>query len=131
MMAIWKKFDAWLMVLTLRERLLGTLCAVLLLVYLGYQLELSPLYRQRVWRRLWIALAEAESELGLPVTAAQIVELKATQDAVDLEAIELVAVESAARLLPHGEGVGSAEPAHVMSQRPRRMGFHRSQRVQK
>ncbi len=48
---------------------------------------LSPLYRQRVWRRLWIALAEAESELGLPVTPAQIAELKATQDAVDLEAI--------------------------------------------
>ncbi|HEY3271367.1 MAG TPA: adenylosuccinate lyase [Geothrix sp.] len=48
---------------------------------------LSPLYRQRVWRRLWIALAEAESELGLPVTAAQLAELKATQDAVDLEVI--------------------------------------------
>lgn len=48
---------------------------------------LSPLYRQRVWRRLWIALAESESELGLPVTAAQIAELKATQDAVDLDVI--------------------------------------------
>ncbi|HEY3401513.1 MAG TPA: adenylosuccinate lyase [Geothrix sp.] len=48
---------------------------------------LSPLYRQRVWRRLWIALAESESELGLPVTAAQIAELKATQDAVDLGVI--------------------------------------------
>ncbi|GLH69869.1 adenylosuccinate lyase [Geothrix rubra] len=48
---------------------------------------LSPLYRQRVWRRLWIALAEAEAELGLPVTAAQIAELRATQDDVDLEAI--------------------------------------------
>ena len=48
---------------------------------------LSPLYRQRVWRRLWVALAEAESELGLPVTAAQIQALKATQDDVDFEAI--------------------------------------------
>jgi adenylosuccinate lyase len=48
---------------------------------------LSPLYRQRVWRRLWVALAEAESELGLPVTKAQLAELRATQDAVDLEAI--------------------------------------------
>jgi adenylosuccinate lyase len=48
---------------------------------------LSPLYRQRVWRRLWIALAESEQELGLPITEAQITELKATQDAVDLEAI--------------------------------------------
>jgi adenylosuccinate lyase len=48
---------------------------------------LSPLYRMRVWRRLWVALAESEAELGLPVTPAQIGELKATQDAVDLEAI--------------------------------------------
>ena len=48
---------------------------------------LSPLYRQRVWRRLWIALAEAESELGLPVTQGQIAELRATQDDVDLEII--------------------------------------------
>ena len=48
---------------------------------------LSPLYRQRVWRRLWIALAEAESELGLPVTDAQLEELRATQDDVDLDAI--------------------------------------------
>ncbi|HZU53324.1 MAG TPA: adenylosuccinate lyase [Holophagaceae bacterium] len=48
---------------------------------------LSPLYRQRVWRRLWIALAESEQEMGLPVTAPQIAELRATQDAVDLDAI--------------------------------------------
>jgi adenylosuccinate lyase len=48
---------------------------------------LSPLYRMRVWRRLWIALAEAESELGLPVTQAQLVQMRATQDDVDLAAI--------------------------------------------
>ncbi len=48
---------------------------------------LSPLYRQRVWRRLWIALAESEMELGLPVTPAQVAEMKATQDDVDLDAI--------------------------------------------
>jgi adenylosuccinate lyase len=30
----------------------------------------------RTWRRLWIALAEAERELGLPITDAQIAELK-------------------------------------------------------
>ena len=48
---------------------------------------LSPLYRMRVWRRLWIALAESEAELGLPVTQAQIAEMRATQDAVDLNAV--------------------------------------------
>ncbi|MEW6072569.1 MAG: adenylosuccinate lyase [Planctomycetota bacterium] len=35
------------------------------------------------WRRLWIALAEAERELGLPITAAQIAELAAHVDDVD------------------------------------------------
>lgn len=48
---------------------------------------LSPLYRQRVWRRLWIALAQSEMELGLPITADQIHEMVATQDQVDLGAI--------------------------------------------
>ena len=48
---------------------------------------LSPLYRQRVWRRLWIALAEAEAELGLPISEAQLAELWATRDDVQLDAI--------------------------------------------
>ncbi|MFZ1613297.1 MAG: adenylosuccinate lyase [Holophaga sp.] len=48
---------------------------------------LSPLYRMRVWRRLWIALAESERELGLPISEAQIAEMKTTQEAVDLPAI--------------------------------------------
>lgn len=48
---------------------------------------LSPTYRMRVWRRLWVALAESEAELGLPITPAQLDALRATQDQVDLEAI--------------------------------------------
>ncbi len=48
---------------------------------------LSPLYRMRVWRRLWIALAESEHELGLPVTEEQIREMKATREDVDLAVI--------------------------------------------
>lgn len=38
------------------------------------------------WRRLWIWLAEAEAEMGLGVTAAQIAELKAAVDTIDFEA---------------------------------------------
>ena len=48
---------------------------------------LSPLYRMRVWRRLWVALAESEAELGLPISEAQLAELRASQDHVDLAAI--------------------------------------------
>ena len=45
----------------------------------------SPDKKFRTWRRLWIALAEAEMELGLPVTQAQIDELKANADDINYE----------------------------------------------
>jgi len=38
------------------------------------------------WRRLWVALAEAEQELGLAITDEQIAELKAHVDDIDFEA---------------------------------------------
>ena len=38
------------------------------------------------WRRLWVALAEAERELGLNITEGQIAELKAKVDDIDFEA---------------------------------------------
>ena len=37
------------------------------------------------WRRLWVALARAESKLGLPVTEAQVAELEANIDNIDYE----------------------------------------------
>lgn len=40
------------------------------------------------WRRLWVALAEAEHELGLPVTTQQIDELKGHLDDIDFAAAE-------------------------------------------
>ena len=39
----------------------------------------------RTWRKLWIALAQAERELGLPVTQEQIDELTAYQDDINYE----------------------------------------------
>ena len=36
----------------------------------------SPDKKFSTWRRLWIALAESEMELGLPVTQAQVDQLK-------------------------------------------------------
>ena len=45
----------------------------------------SPDKKFRTWRRLWIALAEAEKELGLPVTQEQIDELKAHADDINYE----------------------------------------------
>jgi adenylosuccinate lyase len=48
----------------------------------------SPRRKFTTWRRLWVALAEAEAELGLPITAAQIAELKAHVDNLDFHAAE-------------------------------------------
>ncbi len=45
----------------------------------------GPQKKFSTWRRLWVALAEAEHELGLPVTQEQIDELKAHVDDVDFE----------------------------------------------
>jgi adenylosuccinate lyase len=38
------------------------------------------------WRRLWVALAEAEAELGLKISPEQITQLKAHVDDIDFEA---------------------------------------------
>ncbi|NBK90875.1 adenylosuccinate lyase [bacterium 1XD21-13] len=45
----------------------------------------SPDKKFRTWRRLWIALAETERELGLNITQEQIDELKAHQDDINYD----------------------------------------------
>lgn len=47
------------------------------------QFIFSPDKKFTTWRRLWIALARAEMELGLPVTQAQVDELEAHANDVD------------------------------------------------
>ena len=46
----------------------------------------SPEKKFRTWRKLWIALAETEKELGLDITDEQIAELKAASEDIDYEA---------------------------------------------
>ena len=49
--------------------------------------EMSRLWGEQrkhsTWRKLWVALAEAEAELGLPITSQQIAELRAHTDDID------------------------------------------------
>ena len=45
----------------------------------------SPDKKFTTWHRLWVALARAEMELGLPVTAEQVAELEAHVDDVDYQ----------------------------------------------
>ena len=48
----------------------------------------SPDFKFRTWRKLWIALAESEQELGLPITDEQIAELKAHADDINYDVAE-------------------------------------------
>jgi adenylosuccinate lyase len=45
----------------------------------------SPQTKFRTWRRLWVALARAQQELGLAISDAQLAELEAHVELVDLE----------------------------------------------
>ncbi|HQI75180.1 MAG TPA: adenylosuccinate lyase [Candidatus Latescibacteria bacterium] len=44
----------------------------------------ADLTRFRQWRRLWIALAEAEKELGLPISEEQLAEMRAHAEDIDI-----------------------------------------------
>lgn len=48
----------------------------------------SPDKKFKTWRRLWVALAEAEMELGLAVTPEQVAELKEHMDDINYEVAE-------------------------------------------
>jgi adenylosuccinate lyase len=45
-------------------------------------------FKFRTWRRLWIALAEGEKELGLPITDAQLAELRAHANDINYDDAE-------------------------------------------
>jgi adenylosuccinate lyase len=42
----------------------------------------------RTWRRLWVALAESQAELGLSISEEQLAELRAKRDEINFEAME-------------------------------------------
>ena len=44
--------------------------------------------RAKIWRRLWIALAKAERELGLPITRRQIAELETHAEDIHFEVVK-------------------------------------------
>ncbi|MBI4606959.1 MAG: adenylosuccinate lyase [Planctomycetes bacterium] len=70
--------------------------------------------RYRTWRELWIALAEAQSELGLPITQAQIEEMRRNAQAIDYERVAKLERELRHDVMAHivafGELCPSAKP---------------------
>ena len=68
----------------------------------------------RLWRRLWIALAEAEKELGLNITDGQIAEMKKFSDDINYEDARRFESEVRHDVMAHVKAFGkqakSAEP---------------------
>jgi adenylosuccinate lyase len=62
------------------------------------------------WRRIWLALAEAQHEAGLPVTAAQVAELRAHLDDIDFTAAEAHEARLRHDVMAHVHAFGDAAP---------------------
>ncbi|MBQ3638589.1 MAG: adenylosuccinate lyase [Clostridia bacterium] len=67
--------------------------------------------RIRTWRRLWVALARAESKLGLPVTEEQVRELEANIDNIDFDAADAREREVRHDVMAHVYAYGLAAPS--------------------
>ena len=66
--------------------------------------------RARTWRRLWVELARAQKDLGLPVTDEQVRELEANVDAIDFEVIRAREKEVRHDVMAHVYAFGKAAP---------------------
>jgi len=70
----------------------------------------SPDMKFRTWRRLWIALAEAERELGLNITDEQIEQLKQFKDDINYEVAEQKEKEFRHDVMAHIHAYGEQCP---------------------
>jgi len=67
----------------------------------------SPHKKFKTWRTLWIALAEAEKELGLAITDEQIDELKLYRDDINYELAEKIEKETRHDVMSHVHAYGA------------------------
>lgn len=74
------------------------------------QFIFSPDMKFTTWRKLWIALAEAEQELGLNITDEQINELKAHVNDVDYEKVAAYEKECRHDVMSHVKAYGDQCP---------------------
>ncbi len=66
--------------------------------------------RFRLWRKLWVALAESEMELGLPITEEQVAALKAHEADIDYERAEEYERQVRHDVMAHVKAYGDACP---------------------
>jgi len=70
----------------------------------------GPRHRARIWRELWIALAEAERELGLDISQAAIDSMQAHIDEIDLDRIAGIEAEVRHEVMAHILAFGEVAP---------------------
>ena len=76
-----------------------------------YMLHLfSPDMRFETWRRLWVSLAKAQHELGLPVTQAQVDELAAHVSPIDYDVVSAREKEVRHDVMAHIYAFGKDAP---------------------
>ena len=77
-----------------------------------YMLHLfSQHERIRIWRQLWVELARAEHELGLPITADQVAELEAHTEDIDFDMAAAREKEVRHDVMAHVYTYGKASPS--------------------
>ena len=77
-----------------------------------YMLHLfSAEMRIKTWRKLWVSLARAEMELGLPITAQQVAELEANVENIDFECAAQREKEVRHDVMAHVYAYGKAAPS--------------------
>lgn len=68
-------------------------------------------HRIRLWRRIWLALAETERELGLPIPEQALAEMRAHLDDADLEAAARYEQQFRHDVMAHVHHFGDQAPA--------------------
>lgn len=71
----------------------------------------GPETRYGLWRRLWLALAEAERELGIDIPEAAIAEMKANLDNIDFGAVAEYELKFRHDVMAHVHAFGNVAPA--------------------
>ena len=70
----------------------------------------SPNRKFRTWRRLWLALAEAQQQLGIEITDEQIAQMRANLDEIDLTAAAVYEKRLRHDVMAHVHLFGDAAP---------------------
>ncbi|MFN2398342.1 MAG: adenylosuccinate lyase [Gemmatimonadaceae bacterium] len=71
----------------------------------------SPRTRYGLWRRLWLALAEAQHELGAPITDDAISQMRAHLDDIDFDKVAELEGRYRHDVMAHVHAFGEAAPA--------------------